>query len=90
MDAPNSFIFMEFSAKNLQSNRLVHPLWELAPPSGKSLMHHCRGLHITVFLQRYILMTKRFDNFFVLENFSWAVQDSPQEESPTLQTDDKI
>ena len=25
---PNSFIFMQFLAKN----RLVHPLWELVPP----------------------------------------------------------
>ena len=31
---PNSFIFMQFSAKNLQNNRLAHPLWELAPPHG--------------------------------------------------------
>ena len=38
---PNSFIFMQFSEKNLQ-NRLAHPLWELAPPpSGKSWIRHC-------------------------------------------------
>ena len=29
---PNSFIFMQFSLKN----------WELAPPSGKSWIRHCR------------------------------------------------
>ena len=29
---PNSFIFMQFSAKKLQNNRLAHPLWELRPP----------------------------------------------------------
>ena len=29
---PNSFIFIQFSTKNLQNNRLAHPLWELAPP----------------------------------------------------------
>ena len=28
---PNSFFFMQFSAKNLRNNRLAHPLWELAP-----------------------------------------------------------
>ena len=37
---PNSFIFMQFSAKNLQNNRLAHPLWELAQPSGKSWIRH--------------------------------------------------
>ena len=26
---PNSFIFMQFLAKNLQNNRLAHPLWKL-------------------------------------------------------------
>ena len=37
-EAQNSFIFMQFLqflANNLQNNRLVHPLSELAPP-GKS------------------------------------------------------
>ena len=29
---PNSFILMQFSAKNLQNDRLAHPFWELAPP----------------------------------------------------------
>ena len=29
---PNSFILMQFSTKKLQNNRLVHPLWKLAPP----------------------------------------------------------
>ena len=29
---PNSLIFMQFSANNLQNSRLAHPLWELAPP----------------------------------------------------------
>ena len=29
---PNSFIFMQFSAKNLQNNRLAYPLWELVSP----------------------------------------------------------
>ena len=29
---PNSFIFMQFSGKKLQNNRLAHPLWELARP----------------------------------------------------------
>ena len=27
---PNSLFFMQFSAENLQDNRLAHPLWELA------------------------------------------------------------
>ena len=31
LPSPNSFIFMQFSAKNC-NNRLAHPLWELAPP----------------------------------------------------------
>ena len=34
---PNSFIFMQFSAKNLQNNGLSHPLSELAPPLSKIL-----------------------------------------------------
>ena len=34
----HSLIFMQFSAKKLQNNRLAHPLWELAPISGKSLI----------------------------------------------------
>ena len=29
---PNSFIFMQFSVKNLQNNRLAHALLELVPP----------------------------------------------------------
>ena len=29
---PNSVIFMQFSAKKLQNNRLAHPFWELAHP----------------------------------------------------------
>ena len=29
---PHFFTFMQFSVINLQSNRLVHPLWELTPP----------------------------------------------------------
>ena len=28
----NSFMFMQFSAKNLQNNRLAHLLWELPSP----------------------------------------------------------
>ena len=32
---PNYFIFMQYSAKILQNNRLAHQLWEF-PPSGKS------------------------------------------------------
>ena len=36
---PNSFIFMQFLAKK---NRLAHSLWELAPPSGKSWIGHCK------------------------------------------------
>ena len=31
---------IEFSTKNLQNNRLAHPLRELAPPSGKSWIRH--------------------------------------------------
>ena len=31
---PSSFIFIQFSARNLQNNRLAHPLWELAPPGN--------------------------------------------------------
>ena len=37
---PNSFIFMNFQQKK-QNNRLVHPLWELAP-SGKFWIRNCR------------------------------------------------
>ena len=29
---PNSFISMQLSVKNLQNNRLAHPLWDLASP----------------------------------------------------------
>ena len=38
---PNSFIFLQFSAKNLQNNRLAHQLRELAPPLRKSWIRHC-------------------------------------------------
>ena len=38
---PNSFIFMQFSAHNLQNNRLAHILWKLVPHSGKSWISHC-------------------------------------------------
>ena len=34
---PIFFIFMQFSAKKLQNNRLAHPLWELAPPPKENL-----------------------------------------------------
>ena len=37
-----SFIFMQFSAKKLQNNRLAHPFWKLAPP-GKPWIHHCQN-----------------------------------------------
>ena len=30
-----------FWQKNLQNNRLAHPFWELAHPSGKSWICHC-------------------------------------------------
>ena len=29
---PRGLNSMQFSAKNLQNNRLAHPFWELAPP----------------------------------------------------------
>ena len=35
---PNSFIFMQLSATNLQNNRLAHPLWELAPPTPRKIL----------------------------------------------------
>ena len=31
---PNSFIFMQFSAKILQNNRLAHPIWSWCPLLG--------------------------------------------------------
>ena len=34
---PNSFIFTQFSAKDLQNNSLAHPLCELVPPLRKIL-----------------------------------------------------
>ena len=37
---PNSFIFMQFSTKNLQNIRLVHLLWGVGTPSGKSWICH--------------------------------------------------
>ena len=52
---PNSFIFLQFSAKNLQNNRLAHPLWELA--HTKSWNRHCQcwyhtcGTFVTTTLQ---------------------------------------
>ena len=32
----NPFIFMQFRQKNLQNNRLAHPLWELVPSQENS------------------------------------------------------
>ena len=52
---PHSFIFLQFSAKNLQNNRLAHPLWELA--HTKSWNRHCQrwyhtcGTFVTTTLQ---------------------------------------
>ena len=40
---PNSFIFMQFLAKNLQNIRLVYPLWGVGTPSGKSWICHYRS-----------------------------------------------
>ena len=31
---PNSSLFMQFSTKKLQNNRLSHPLWDLVPPAS--------------------------------------------------------
>ena len=35
--SPNSFIFMQFSAKHLQNNKLAHTLWEFGVPIKKIL-----------------------------------------------------
>ena len=48
----NSFIFMQFSAKNLQNNRLAHPLCELAALSGKTSIRHW---HLIVMYSHYLL-----------------------------------
>ena len=40
LSGSNCFVFMQFSAKNLQNNRLAQPLRELVPPSGKFRISH--------------------------------------------------
>ena len=40
----NSLILMQFSAHNLQNNRVAHPLWEFSLPSGKSCIRHWYNL----------------------------------------------
>ena len=42
-----SFIFMQFSAKKLQNNRLAHPFWELAPPPFEKILDPPLQLHLT-------------------------------------------
>ena len=47
---PNSFILMQFSAKNLQNNRLPQAHWEIVPAiSGKSWICHMQdtGIYLT-------------------------------------------
>ena len=62
---PNCFIFRQFLAKNLQNNRLIHPIWELAPTSGKSWICHCLwylslfislSLHLSLSLSLFMLL----------------------------------
>ena len=36
-----SFLAVFGKKKSVENNRLAHPLWELAPLSGKSLICHC-------------------------------------------------
>ena len=40
---PNCFIFIQFSAKNLQNNTLAHTLG-VGAPSEKSWIHHCHRI----------------------------------------------
>ena len=49
---PNYSIFMQFLPKNLQNNRLAHPLRELAPPPPRKILdppllssEHSRGIY---------------------------------------------
>ena len=47
---PNCLIFIEFSAKKMENNRLPHPLWELAPPQetpryATGIQYHHKGTH---------------------------------------------
>ena len=39
--APLGVQILSFSYSFRQNNRFSHPLWELAPPSGKSWIRHC-------------------------------------------------
>ena len=41
---PNLFLFMQFSARNLQNDRLAHPLWKLVLPHRKILETPLHGL----------------------------------------------
>ena len=50
--------FIQFSANNLQNNRLAHLLWELAnPPQGKSWIHHCASMYV-IFLPSATVVAK--------------------------------
>ena len=65
---PNSFIFMQFSEKKLQNNRLAHPLWELASPSRKSWIRHC------LFVYLILLRLCRVRTLDELDCFALAMQ----------------
>ena len=50
LQVPNSLIFMQFSATNLQNNKLAHPLLELVPfweILGPPLFIYCLSICVT-------------------------------------------
>ena len=74
---PNSFIFMQFSAKTIG----YHPLWELAPPSGKSWIRHWPGtfcfLNTDVYLQIWLGRVNTRRNLDMSkQRKSWKQQDT--------------
>ena len=51
---PNYFIFMQFSAKFLQNNSLVHSLWEILGPSV--ITHVIRLKHLVFICPKYLTL----------------------------------
>ena len=84
---PNSFIFMQFSAKKMQNNRLAHPFWELAG-SATAMLGLIRNesqfeQRPTEWNTRAFLFISRYQQFQNWpekkdEPSQWWIQDFPQ------------
>ena len=66
--------FIQFSANNLQNNRLAHLLWELAPPpQGKSWIHHCASMYVIFLPSATVVAKVMFLHLSVILFTGWGV-----------------